>query len=198
MHHALFGDLSYQVDDCLWLGCCRLPAFAEYGRGSAAGALLEPDEEFPKGLFRLTIQDETGNGPSPQQVNAFQFLLRNESDVCRAVMAELLGLYRRDRSWVDRLERYRPVPGLGRLVGWLVGEECRTPEDLRPFVRCTGLEISSAASGGYAYLGFSFETAWGWEIEHGLSAVFHPEKGARCGDASMIHEIGDAENTDEG
>src|SRR5262249_57400529 len=127
------------------------------------------------------MQDETGAGPSLQQANTFQFLLQNGSDVCRAVVAELLGLYRRERSWVDRLDRYRPVPGLGRLIDWLVGEECRTPEDLKPFVRCTGLEISSAAAGGYAYLGFSFETAWGWEIEHGLSVVFHPVKGAWWG-----------------
>lgn len=190
MHHDAFGEISYQEDEQAWLGSCALPTFAEYGRDSENAVLPELDDNFRKGLFPLTIQDDMGSGPSSQQANTFRFLRQNETDVCRAVMAELL------TCLTESLGSQRT----GGILGWLqrrFGYELKTLEDLRPNVRCIGVEFSSSFVGEYAYVAFYFETIWGWENEHGLSVVFHPEKGTFWGDGSALQYIEEADNLNE-
>jgi hypothetical protein len=194
MHHDGFGEIFYQEDDQVWLGRCHLPAFAEYGV-PADGALEEPNADLRDGFFPLTIQDPAGGGPSVPQANAFRFVERNEQDVCRAVMSGLLECYRSYYGpvWAWAKERRRSWL-LGWLARWLLEGEHTCPEDLKPVVRCTGVELSSLYRGDYAYAAFQFDTADGLDVEHGVSVVFHPEKGASWGDASAIHYIEEADN----
>jgi hypothetical protein len=189
MHHEVFGEILYDEEDAVWRGRCSLPAFAEYGR-PPCDVPDEPDEDFRRGVFPLTIRDESGAGPSPRQANAFRFLLQNEAEVCRAVAAQLLASYRLGRDWEERLKKYRDAPLLGRVVGWLIGKEAQTPEDLKPAARCAGVEVATLSAGEYAYLGFAFDTTW--EIEHGLVVVYHPQKGAPWGDATALGSVTDA------
>jgi hypothetical protein len=187
MHHAVFGEVVYDEEDG-WRGRCSLPAFAEYGRPPCY-VPAEPDEDFRRGIFPLLVRDEAGAGPSPRQVNAFRFLRQNEGAVCRVVAAQLLASYRLGRDWEGRLKKYRGVPLLGRVVTWLLGKEVQTPEDLKLYARCVGVEVATESAGEYAYLGFSFATTW--EPEHGLVVVFHPEKGAHWGDATALSAVAD-------
>ncbi len=188
MHHEVFGEILYDADDFVWRGRCSLPAFAEYGRPPCY--LPDgPDEDFCRDVFPLTVHDETGAGPTPEQVNAFRFLLGNEAAVWRAVTAQLLASYRLGRDWEGRLKKYRDAPLLGRVVRWLLGQEARTPDDLRPYARCVGVEIDTLTAGKYAYLGCAFNTTW--EPEHGLVVVYHPDKGAHWGDATALASVPD-------
>lgn len=188
MHHPVFGEIVYQGDDACWVGRCRLPAFAEYGR-AAEGGLDEPDADFLAGFFPLTVYDDSGNGPSPEQESAFRYLVGNEAAVCRAVMTELLSCYRSlygaNWDWARRHER-------SWLVGWLARSllrgERRTVDDLRPVVRCTGVEVSAGSVGGYASLGFGFDSADSLDPEHGIAVVFHPDRGTFWGDATAVHD----------
>jgi len=197
MHHDVFGEILYNQDDLGWIGQCALPAFAEYGKEPTENLILaEPDPRFARGVFALTIPDGSGAGPSARQANAFRYLLDNEQQVCLAVMTALVeacNMYGGPIAW---LQQRRNSP----LWGWLarlVGPEYKTPEDLKSAAQCTGVEVARHAVGDYAYIAFYFATIWGIEMEHGLSVVFHPEKGTSCGDASSIDYISEADNLDE-
>src|SRR2546427_5172490 len=104
MTHPLFGEIVYHRSDVQWTGRCRLPTFAEYGR-EANGSLEEPNADFRQGAFPLTIQDDEGSGPSPEQESAFRYLTEHEPQICQAVMTELLACYRQfygNWDWVRR------------------------------------------------------------------------------------------------
>jgi hypothetical protein len=186
MNHLVFGEIVYSKHDTQWTGRCRLPTFAEYGR-EANGSLEEPDADLRQAIFRLDIQDYEGNGPLPEQENVFGYLMEQEPQVCRIVMTELLAMYRHHYgSWAWlRNRKSRAAKWVAR---WLLPPDYKTADDLRPVVRCTEVEISSASTRVYAFVAFYFETADYMEVEHGLSVVFHPQKGAIWGDASAIHE----------
>jgi hypothetical protein len=190
MRHDVFGEIAYNPDEQAWTGSCPLPVFAEYGRLAPDDYRLpEPAPEFDRGLFAFTIQDETGDGPSVEQANAIRFLRDREAEVCHEVMMELVEAIDMKGGIFHWLQQRRD----SRLWGWLarlVGPEYTTPDDLRPAVRCTGLEVSQKSVGAHAYLAFYFETIFGTETEHGLSVVYHPQKDSFCGDASAIHDVG--------
>jgi hypothetical protein len=202
MHHAVFGDISYSPDEQAWTGSCVLPVFAEYGRVPPDYHLLgEPAPEFNRGAFALTIQDDTGDRPSEPQINAFRGLLTREREVCRSVLMELIDAYRDfsgtgTGALLDWLHNQRQSWMWGWLAN-LVGPAPEALEDLKQAVRCTGVEISCLYLGDSAYIAFYFETIWGLETEHGLSVVYHPDKGTFGGDASAIFDIQEADNLNE-
>src|SRR6516165_3183045 len=91
MHHAVFGEITYNKDDLSWTGWCTLPVFAEYGRLAPDDhRLSEPPPAFERGGFALVVQDAVGDGPSVEEANAFRFLVGWETEVCSAVMTELV------------------------------------------------------------------------------------------------------------
>jgi hypothetical protein len=189
MHHDVFGDITYSPDDLAWSGWCTLPVFAEYGRLAPDDyRLSEPPPGFDRGVFAITVQDSAGDGPSVEQANAFRFLLERETEVCGAVMTELVracgmrgGLLR----WLNERRDSRVWGGLARLFG----PEYKMPENLKPAVRCLRLEVSSQCVGGYSYVGLFFETIFGTETAGGLSVIFHPQEGTFWGDASAIDTL---------
>jgi len=189
MHLDVFGEIAFDEYDLEWTGSCSLPVFAEYGKlGPDDSSLSEPAPEFRLGRFTLSIQDDSGDGPSPQQANVFRFLLEHEPEVCVAVMTEVVNACDMRGGPIRWLQDRRE----SRLWGWLArltGPEYKTPDDLKQAARCTGLEVSSEYVGAHAYLAFYFETMFGIEVEHGLSVIFHPEKETFWGDASAIHEM---------
>ena len=190
MHHDIFGEITYDKDVPGWNGVCRLPVFAEYGKVSPEDyALSEPDRLFLRGEFALLIQDGDGAGPTEPQAAALRFLREHEQQACRTVMLEVLKAYREfTGSWVAWLQARRE----SRFWGWLaalLGPEYKTPEDLKPAVRCLGVEVSSYFFGAYAYIGFTFETSFGVEADHGFSVIYHPEVETIWGNGSAIHEL---------
>jgi len=189
IHHDVFGDITYSPDDLEWSGWCPLPVFAEYGRLAPEDyRLLEPPPGFDRGVFAFTVRDTAGDGPSVEQANAFRFLRERETDVCIAVMTELVracGMHGGVLRWLnDRRD--------SRVWGWLArlfGPEYLVPEDLKPAVRCLRLEVSNHCVRGCAYIGLFFETIFGTETAGGLSVVFHPQEGTFWGDASAIDTL---------
>ncbi len=189
MHHNVFGEIVYDEAAQAWTGACALPVFAEYGRPQPDNHMLSvPSPDFARGLFPLQIQDNERSGPTAQQANAVRYVREHEADVCRAVMTQLVeacDMKSGPIAWLQKRRESRWWSWLARLVG----PEYKTPEDLKPAVRCIGLEVSSAFAGDYAYVAFHFETIFGTEGDHGLSVVFHPEKDVFWGDAMAIHEM---------
>jgi len=189
MHHDLFGEIAYNTDDRCWTGSCPLPVFAEYGKLAPDDyRLSEPAPEFVLGVFALTVQDASGGGPAVEQANAFRFLKEHETDVCRAVMTEMINACNMRGGLLRWLNNRRA----SRLWGWLaklVGPEYKNPEDLKQAARCLGLEISAQYHGSFAFIAFDFETMFAIEAEHGLSVVFHPELETFSGDRSAIHDV---------
>jgi len=189
MRHDVFGEIEYNADEQAWTGVCTLPVFAGYGK-------LPPDDhrigeaapEFARGQFALTIQDDEGIGPFPQQVDAVRFLLEHEAEVCDAVMTELVEACGQSGGMLRWLNARRE----SRLWGWLarlVGPEYKTADDLKQAVRCNRVEVSREYVEAYAYIAFHFDTIFGIESEHGLSVVYQPEIGASWGDGSAIYEL---------
>jgi len=189
MHHAVFGEITYNSDDLAWAGSCTLPVFAEYGRLAPDDyRLSEPSPAFERGVFALTVQDATGDGPSLEEANTFRFLVDRETEVCGAVMTALVNACDRRGGLLRWLNERRD----SRVWGWLArlfGPEYQVPEDLKQAVRCLRLEVSSQCVGGYSYVGFFFETIFGTETAGGLSVIFHPQEGTFWGDASAIYEL---------
>jgi len=189
IHHDIFGDITYNRDDLAWVGWCTLPVFAQYGRITPDDyRLSEPPPEFDRGAFAISVQDASGNGPSVEEANVFHFLRERETEVCRAVMTELINACDMRGGLLRWLNERRESP----LWGWLArlcGPEYKVPEDLKQAVRCRSVEISSQSDGGYSYIAFSFETIFGFDAEHGLAVVFHPQNGTFCGDSLAIHDV---------
>src|SRR5262245_8512729 len=127
MHHDVFGDIVYNREDQEWTGWCSLPAFAQYGRLAADNhRLSEPPPEFERGLFALSIQDESGGGPSNEQANALRHLVEHETEVCQTVVAELVKACDQQGGLLRWLNQRRQ----SRLWGWLAklaGPEYKTP-----------------------------------------------------------------------
>jgi len=186
MNHPVFGEIVYSKHDSQWTGRCRLPTFAEYGREDN-GSLAEPDAVFKQGLFELTLLDASGNGPLPEQENVYGYLMEHEPQVCQAVMIELLTAYREYYGNFDWIRR-RQSRFARWITKWALPPHYTTTDELRLVVRCTGVEISSDSTLVYAFVGFHFKTADNMEVEHGLSVVFHPQKGAVWGTRSAIDE----------
>ena len=164
--HEIFGPISYQTRDEVWLGKCALPRFAECGTDEA---LSPPSADFRQGIFPLTIHDDTGAGPTRAQASTFQYLKQNEAQACAAVLKALL-------------DSANAQPGPPRY---------RTAADIKPRARCIGVELSPEHAGGHAYCGFLFRTFW--DFEHFTMVVFHPEKAPFCGDETALSSINDAE-----
>jgi hypothetical protein len=189
MHHDVFGEIRYDPDGPWWQGTCALPLFAEYGREPCSITLQDTDENFRKGVFALTIQDDDGKGPSVQQANAVRYLQQNEQTVRQVVMTELLASYHEHRGWA-KLDTLWPL--WGRFVRWVVGKPYETIDELKPAARCIGVEVSTLYVGDVAYLGFNFDAEW--KYDHGLAIVYHPVKGAFWGDGIAIGNIIEADN----
>jgi hypothetical protein len=200
MQHNLFGKVSYSKNDHRWTGLVALPALAQFGKDLPTDYCYVPDPnpEFCRGLIPFKIQDATGDGPSPAQENAFRFLVENENDVCQAVMIEVLKAYpvicHGPLDWlVTWLRKYRE----SRVWGWLARSlrpECKTPEDLKQALRCSGVEFSVLHLNSFAYVAFSFDTIWYETDEEGFAVVFHPKLGTWWGDGGTIGEIIEADN----
>ncbi|MFO0967095.1 MAG: hypothetical protein U0793_16125 [Gemmataceae bacterium] len=141
MRHDVFGEIAYSEEDEAWTGTCSLPVFAEYGKpGPDLAALDDPPPEFARGQFAFTVHDSEHAGPTEQQANAFRHLLEHEADVCRAVMTALVDACGQKGGILRWLNERRG----SRLWGWLarlVGPEYKTPEDLKPAVRCSCFEV---------------------------------------------------------
>ena len=189
MHHNILGEIDYDVDLRAWTGACALPVLAEYGRLEPDNHnLLKPTPEFNRGQFPFELLDETGEGPTPQQANAIRYVREHETDVCRAVVTQLVEAchhYGGILAWLQQRRESRTWGWLARLLG----PEYKTPEDMKSAVRCTGFVVSTAFDGEYAYLAFHFETIFVIESDHGLSVVFHPEKEAFWGDGLALAEM---------
>jgi len=189
MHHDVFGEITYNKDDEAWNGSCLLPVFAEYGKLPSDNYLLgEPEPGFDRGVFALTVQDETGHGASDPQVQAFRYLLEHENEVCTAVFTQVLEATGHGMDWlVSWLQKRRESRFWGRLAA-LVGPEYKKAEELKQAARCTGIEISRFFDGPYAYTAFSFVTIWGLESDHGFSVIYHPEKESFAGTGHAVWE----------
>ncbi len=189
MQHDVFGEIAYNRDDEAWSGSCSLPVFAQFGKLPPDNYLLrEPEPGFERGVFAFTVQDETGEGPSGPQAEAFRFLLAHEADVCDAVFTEVLEATGHGMDWlVSWLQKRRESRFWGGLAK-LVGPQYRKAEDLKQAARCTGFEISRYFDGAYAYIAFYFVTIWGLEDDHGFSVIYHPEKEAFSGTGDAIWE----------
>jgi hypothetical protein len=189
MHHDVFGDITYSPDDRAWSGWCTLPVFAEYGRLAPDDyRLSEPPPGFDRGVFAITVPDAAGYGPSVEQANPFRFVQERETEVCGAIMMELVRACDMHGGLLRWLNERRD----SRVWGWLArlfGPEYKVPESLRPAVRCLRLEVSSQCAGGYSYVGLFFETIFGTETAGGLSVIFHPQEGTFWGDASAIDTL---------
>jgi len=196
VHHAVFGEITYDEDELSWVGRCRLPAFAAWSM-QPNGALEQPGEDQRAGFFPLTIYDATGVGPSVQQGNTYRFVQQNEQDTCEAVLLALLDCYRSfyGSNW-DWAKQRRDSRIWGWLARRLLQDAYEVPDDLKPVVRCTAMELSYLHVGAYAYAAFRFDTADGLDSEHGIAVVFQPDKGASWGDASAIHHVEAADNVD--
>jgi Ankyrin repeats (3 copies)/Domain of unknown function (DUF6985) len=167
MNHDVFGPISYKMRDQVWIGKCSLPRFAEYGSNPDEGQFWASEgDDFRQERFGLTIRDTTGDGPTKEQTNSFQYLKQNEAQVCEAVGAALL----ESANYGVDPPRYHAAA------------------DLKPIARCTGVEFSTEHIGTHAYCAFSFDNIW--EMEHGLAIVYHPDKGASWGDSTALDNIG--------
>src|SRR5579862_1382143 len=92
MHHNLFGDLQYVKDDQSWVGTATLRSFATFGESAYADEAERRQRQ--EGILPLTIRDEAGSGPSPQQVAAFEHVRAHEAAVYDAVLQALFTSYR--------------------------------------------------------------------------------------------------------
>jgi hypothetical protein len=162
-----------QWDDYFWTGEVVLPSWAGFqSRRGPYGALSSRAES--DGSARLTVRpkdEDTRTPPSPEQNQAFRFLLDNEKvvadSVLRAIFAEYPAL--RDSYGYDDYEAAELMPEIERA------------EQLRPLVGLSNVHVLNVAKHGIAYIGFEFGCKW--DEEHGLGVTTHRDRVVEVGNA---------------
>jgi hypothetical protein len=151
---------SLQWDDDFWAGEVVLPSWAGFqSRCGAYGPVSSRTDS--DGSARLSVapaNDEERTPPSPEQVEAFRFVLEQEravgSSVLRAIFAACAGLR---ESYGDDDEAEKLMP------------EIEQPEQLRHLIGLSSVHVLNVARNGVAYVGFEFGCTW--DEEHGLGAM---------------------------
>lgn len=177
MYRNGWGELLRDDTAGTWETTALLPAFANYGqnlvRSNPPGAEpgLQTFEEhsdrraelFAEGRFKILALDPEGDGPSPCQEEAYQFLTEHEDRVGKAAIKALFADYQqhRDERWGDR-EPYWPEDELDAAL-----PELESAEGLLNLIRLRRVEIEDPEGEQPACLRLLFECAW--DPDHDLA-----------------------------
>jgi hypothetical protein len=158
-----FGDLRYDKDDQLWTGRIRLPEFAKFGD------LVRPESDVPGDSLPLAVNDPTGTGPDARQGLAVRHLIEHESEVLRVVLAALFDSYQQYTA--------SPLSGFWTWLGRRLGvKPIESPDGLAVAAYFMSIEIAYEHVAGMSFS--LFHVSCGWEPEHGMMVVYHPDRPA--------------------
>jgi hypothetical protein len=149
---------------------------------------FEDDPERRDGVLPLVIRDPTGRGPSPEQELAFRRVRDDEAAVLRAVVAALFDSYR----------SYRASPfgeHAARLQKWLGVASIASPEGLDAGAGFIEVEFAREHVGGAAHVLFGVDCDW--EVEHGMTVVYHPDRPATWTTPDALDLDSDEDDEDE-
>jgi hypothetical protein len=162
-----------------WAGFqCRL---GPYGARSSS----KPSD----GTASLTVaarDDDAASLLTPEQVQAYQYLLEHEAETQHGVLQAIFDEYPTMRfgflEAVDE-EEFHLMPDIQR------------PEDLRPLMGLSQVHILNVSKDGVAYVGFEFGCTW--ESEHGLGVMTHRGRVVAVGyaDVSFLDWIAERDAT---
>jgi len=139
------------------------------------------EEMFRRGEFPISIEIPDGDEPSTEQKESMRLFFGNEkqnlNDIFREILTDFREASRSQPEWFSGLPKVKKI------------------DDLKPLVRCTGLNISHYHFEGFAYIGLSFVCEW--DQEHGLGVLWHPTQGIVVGAEEAAWDIQDADNFEE-
>jgi hypothetical protein len=159
-------------DHYFWEGELNLPSWAGFQSRRGSYAMIDTSSSSD-GTVQLNVStDNDRPGPiSPEQVQAFSFLIDRESSIAESILTAIFSAYPGMRQrYVGYLEDANQcMPEIGRF------------EDLRPLVGLSQVHLLREASGGQAYIGFEFGCTW--DREHGLGVMTHRDRVVEVGGA---------------
>lgn len=225
--HPVFGSM-YETESG-WIATVRCPLLAElrsgvdttsasplssYGQGEGVGAeevISTPflkhsgDETFDDGedpeAFDVFIVDEDGEGPSPEQERAFEFLKENAETVVhnafRSIHQNYMDFVRCGHAslWPNPAFRAAVLPDNQTLreSPWL-----DSPEGITALIQYPGISIEPVyedSEGDVADTRLSFHCDW--DMEHGLAVLLNQDRVVAVGDATVDRADGVADSLGE-
>ncbi|MFO0966328.1 MAG: hypothetical protein U0793_12195 [Gemmataceae bacterium] len=118
------------------------------------------------GTARLSIEPPGAKQtpPSPEQANAFRYLLENEAAIRDAIVAAVFEEYPalRQRSLEDGFVAEDDMPVLERV------------DELKAHIGLSTIHVLRVAKDGVAYVGLEFGCSW--DEEHGLGLMTHRDR----------------------
>lgn len=114
--------------------------------------------------------------PSPEQIQALQFVFENEQLVGTNILNAVLEIYPEQRRIFRQAYGYssemseEEKDDFEEEYGFDV-PEISNPEELKAIIKLHTIHIKSTARDGLAYMGYEFEC--NWDEEHGLGVMTH-------------------------
>jgi len=214
--HPVFGSM-YETGSG-WMATVHCPLLAELrsgveitsagrGQGERGGAeevistpfLKHSDDETSEdgedpGAFDVFIVDDDGDGPSPEQERAFEFLKENAETVVRNAFQSIHQYYMdymrtgHSGSWPNPAFQAAVLPDNRtiRESPWL-----DSPEGIKALIRYPGISIEPVyedSEGEVADIRLSFDCDW--DMEHGLAVLLNEDRVIAVGDATVCPEDG--------
>jgi len=145
-----------------WTGPFVLPAWAGFRSRRERDRPRDFTPPVSDGSASLNVMTP-GDGPAPPapaQAAAYLHLVEHQEEIRDAILKSVLRNYDGDQ-----------MPDL------------QDPEELRPLIGLSGVNIFTVAKDGIAYVGFEFRCTW--EEEHGLGAMTHAGRVVGVGHADM-------------
>ena len=155
MRHDVFGALTWDEEQECWVTSRGFPSFRPFRITPHGGGK-------PPSKFEVCVEGkEDADGPSREQVKAYQWFLEHEEDSCNKVIDGIFRYYLRLRSKDRR---------------WFEDQDCpeiTTPDELRKLMEFAALHVRSDHHRKTGLLAFTFYCKW--DDEHGLAVVMHKD-----------------------
>jgi uncharacterized protein DUF6985 len=137
------------------------------------------------GKVKLTVSTNNDKkvSPSPEQINAFRFLVENQNEIRDIILKAILKAY--PKSFASWLLEGGPVP---EFLSHLPKKFSRI-EELKSHICLANIYLLPSEKRGMAYVGYGFEATW--DVEHGLGAAMHGKRLVEIGDEEVAF-AGDA------
>ena len=164
MRHDIFGTLTWDEEHECWASSREFPTFRPF-------RITPHNGGKPPSKFEVCVAgEEDAEGPSSEQVKAFQWFLDDEEGACEKIVDGIFRYYLRLREQDRR---------------WFEDQDCpeiTAPDELRDLMEFEALQVRSDHHRKTGLLAFTFHCRW--DDEHGLAVVMHKD---------VILEIGGAD-----
>jgi hypothetical protein len=127
---------------------------------------------------QITVEFDTPDfapaDPTPQQVRAYEFLVKKQVQVRSAILQAIMDYYPEVLTWFDGEDIWQ------QQMARRLPKQLTRPEQLKSLIRMTSIYVCKRDRSGMAYVGYAFDCTW--DEEHGLGMTTHGKRILKVGE----------------